>query len=290
MGTASLWQWLALQTYAGGVYIWEVSIHGFGADQVAKAIHRDENIEAWHVNIFWGSVGHLLRNRLKLGDQEQSKRRTIILFISPKSLLPNSEWILVLHGLAKKNVISMLYVGKAYSVRINDNSFRSKFVEYMKTFKILHELFSNKSQWLQCWQLSEQSTTSMSFGLQRAEPDTAVWRDMNHRCIFIDVISSGNSARTCTTCIRPGLKDNPHQYYLVHQLKAQGHQFACSIDWKYPGHLWSRGQGNDLHQQPRSSKQNVHTCWFPLGPWSDQQSQAEGAMRGFHWWGNMQNS
>ena len=45
---------LAISTMRRGVSIIHVPLHGFGADEVLKAMHVDRNIEAWHVDEFRG--------------------------------------------------------------------------------------------------------------------------------------------------------------------------------------------------------------------------------------------
>ena len=45
---------MAIATMCRGVTIVEVPLVVLGSDQVAKAIHVDLNIEAWHVDEFVG--------------------------------------------------------------------------------------------------------------------------------------------------------------------------------------------------------------------------------------------
>ena len=95
---------LAIASMRRGVSIIQVPLLGLGTDQVAKAIQVDVNIEAWHIDEFRGPNGRALRQRLMAYTQVQRDNMSIILYMSPRSLLPRSEWMPVLRHLATQNL------------------------------------------------------------------------------------------------------------------------------------------------------------------------------------------
>ena len=64
-----------------GVTIAEVPLLGLGSDQVAKAIHIDKNIEAWHIDELRGTNGLELKQRLNHMTQDERDNLSIILFM-----------------------------------------------------------------------------------------------------------------------------------------------------------------------------------------------------------------
>ena len=119
---------LGIATMRRGVTIIQVLLLGLGTDQVAKATHIDRNIEAYHVDEFKGKDGRTLRNRLINASDEQFEKLSIILFMSPQSLLPDSDWSTILQELATKGRISTMVVDKAHQVHLHGDGYRPAFL------------------------------------------------------------------------------------------------------------------------------------------------------------------
>ncbi len=83
-----------------GISIIMMSLLGLGMDQVTKFIHVDINIKAWHIDEFRGRNGRALQGMIFAFSQDQRENMTIILYMSPQSLLPGSDWTPVLQHLA----------------------------------------------------------------------------------------------------------------------------------------------------------------------------------------------
>ncbi len=94
-----------------------IPLLGLGTDQVAKAFHVDINIEAWHIDEFRGRDGQALRRRLFAYSADQQDNLSVVLYMSPQSLLPGSNWMPALQHLAKHDCISQICVDEAHMVR-----------------------------------------------------------------------------------------------------------------------------------------------------------------------------
>ena len=114
---------MVIATLRQRVTIIEVSLIGLGADQVAKAIHVDVNIEAWHVDEFCGKKGFELKQRLDKMTEEERQKLTMILFMLPRTLKPDSEWMPVLERFARKGSISFMCVDEAHHVNFHGGCF-----------------------------------------------------------------------------------------------------------------------------------------------------------------------
>ena len=84
---------LAIASMRRGVSIVMVPLLGLGTDQVAKAIHQDKNILAWHVDEFKGNDAKLLRKSLYRASADDMAASSTILFVSPHALAPDSDMI-----------------------------------------------------------------------------------------------------------------------------------------------------------------------------------------------------
>ena len=84
---------LAIASMRRGVSIVMMPLLGLGTDQVTKALHVDINIEAWHIDEFRGRDGRALRCRLFAYSADQRDNLSIVLYMSPQSLLPGSDWM-----------------------------------------------------------------------------------------------------------------------------------------------------------------------------------------------------
>jgi hypothetical protein len=131
-------------TLCSGVCICGVPIKGLGTALVSKIIHSHKNIKVCHVKKFLRSIGNVLRALLKVFGQEQCDNQDIILYMTPKCILLNLDWMLVLCYLARINFIPILYVDKAHSVWLNSDNCQPKFLKSMKTFLILYDLLSKR--------------------------------------------------------------------------------------------------------------------------------------------------
>lgn len=125
---------LAIASMRRGVSIIQVPLLGLGTDQVAKAIRVDVNIEAWHIDEFRGPNGRALRRRLMAYTQDQRDNLSIILYMSPRSLLPGSDWMPVLRHLATQDFISLLCVDEAHMATLHGSGFRPEFIHAITSF------------------------------------------------------------------------------------------------------------------------------------------------------------
>ena len=162
-----------------GVTIIQVPLLGLGTDQVAKAIHVDGNIEAYHVDEFKGRDGNTLRTRLIQADEEQLQRLSIILFMSPRSLLPDSDWSEVLTDLAKRGHINTMVVDEAHQVNLHGEGYRPEFVGALEFMKALYATMPA----IKCARVMMSATfrkvdQDRICELWDATPDFEVWTDM----------------------------------------------------------------------------------------------------------------
>ena len=130
---------LGVATMRRGVTIIQVPLLGLGTDQVAKATHIDRNIEAYHVDEFKGKDGTTLRNRLVHATDEELQKLSLILFMSPQSLLPESDWSTILQRLATKGHISTMVVDEAHQVQLHGEGYRPAFVGSLMFMRTLYE-------------------------------------------------------------------------------------------------------------------------------------------------------
>ena len=215
---------LAIASMRRGVSIIQVPLLGLGTDQVAKAIRVDVNIEAWHIDEFRGPPGRALRKRLMAYTQDQRDNMSIILYMSPRSLLPGSDWMPVLRHLATQNFISLLCVDEAHMASLHGSGFRPEFNHAITSLKNLYALLQKKCPRIVMSATYRETDQQLVEGLFGDVPDFRVWTDMCRRRIYIDIVSSGTPTRTCTTCIKLDLRDNPTQkiiWYTNSKTKAE---------------------------------------------------------------------
>ena len=215
---------LAIASMRRGISIVMMPLLGLGTDQVAKALHVDINIEAWHIDEFRGPDGRALRRRLFAFTQDQRDNMTIILYMSPQSLLPGSDWMPALRHLASQDFISQICVDEAHMVSLHGNGFRPEFRHAITSLKALHAAQTQKCPRIvmsATYRGVDQQVVEDLFG---AKPDFRIWTDMCRRRIYIDVVSSGTPTRTCTTCIKLDLQHDPTQkiiWYTNSKMKAE---------------------------------------------------------------------
>ena len=215
---------LAIASMRRGISIVMMPLLGLGTDQVAKAMHVDINIEAWHIDEFRGPHGRALRRRLFAFDQDQRDNMSIVLYMSPQSLSPGSDWMPVVKHLASQDFISQMCVDEAYMVSLHGKGFRPEFRHAIKSLKALHADQKNKCTRVvmsATYRRVDQQVVEDLFG---AKPDFRVWTDMCRRRIYIDIVSSGTPTRTCTTCIKLDLQHDPSHkiiWYTNSKMKAE---------------------------------------------------------------------
>ena len=215
---------LAIASMRRGISIVMMPLLGLGTDQVAKAIHVDINIEAWHIDEFRGPDGRALRRRLFAYTADQRDNLSIILYMSPQLLLPGSDWMPTLQHLAKHDYISQICVDEAHMVSLHGHGFRPEFRHAITSLKDLHaaqKVAFPRIVMSATYRGKDQQMVEDLFG---AKPDFCIWTDMCRRRIYIDIVSSGTPTRTCTTCIKLDLQDNPSQkiiWYTNSKMKAE---------------------------------------------------------------------
>jgi len=205
---------LAIASMRRGVSIVMVPLLGLGTDQVAKAIHQDKNILAWHVDEFKGNDAKLLRKSLYRATADDMAKSSTILFMSPRSLAPDSDMIPVLTKIAKSGFLSLICVDEAHTVHLHGDDYRPEFPVAMRSLKELYDLQPNATK--RCPRIVMSATFRSADKVRcnqlwDAIPDWYVHTDNCRRRVFIDVASSGNPTKTCRTCIKLDLKENPNQ-------------------------------------------------------------------------------
>jgi superfamily II DNA helicase RecQ len=107
--------------------IMEVPLLGLGSDQVTKTIRVDKNIEAYHVDEFCGEKARELKQQIVNITEDERYYLSVILFMSPRKLKCDSEWMPLLESLAHKGFILFICVDEAHSVNLHDGGFRPNF-------------------------------------------------------------------------------------------------------------------------------------------------------------------
>ncbi len=80
-------------------------------------MREEKNIEVWHVDEFRGKDAKFLRTRLMSTTLQQLQKMSIILFMSPHALLPDSEWMPVLCHISKVSycIVIPAYVSHGFA-------------------------------------------------------------------------------------------------------------------------------------------------------------------------------
>ena len=128
---------LVTSVIKGGVSLVLVPLHGLGSDQVDKATVEEHGVEAYYVDEHRFANAKALMQRLKTLSIDESKQCTIILYVSPTSLKPESDWVHLFADLASNGLISLLAIDEAHSIEQAGRSFRK---EFLTAVKILHAL------------------------------------------------------------------------------------------------------------------------------------------------------
>ena len=201
---------LAIASLRHGVAVVEVPLIGLGSDQVAKAVFIDNNIEAYHVDEHKFADAALLKQRLLSMTDEERKRLTVVLYLSPQCLSKDSQWTSLLKVLAEKDYISLLAVDEAHYVSLHGTSFRPEFVESITTLREVHDLCKTikPPRIVMSATLREADLLRLD-ELFQATPDFIIWTEMNRRRIFLDCVASGSPTLTCSSSMRLDLRDHP---------------------------------------------------------------------------------
>ena len=201
---------LAIASLRHGVAVVEVPLIGLGSDQVAKAVFIDNNIEAYHVDEHKFADAALLKQRLLSMTDEERKRLTVVLYLSPQCLSKDSQWTSLLKVLAEKDYISLLAVDEAHYVSLHGTSFRPEFVESITTLREVHDLCKTikPPRIVMSATLREADLLRLD-ELFQATPDFIIWTEMNRRRIFLDCVTSGSPTLTCSSSMRLDLRDHP---------------------------------------------------------------------------------
>ena len=100
---------LTIASIRKGISISMVSLLGLESDQVSKAMYIKHGAEAYHMNEHWGEGSQSeLRNTVKNVNEEELCNVSIILYISPNSLAPNTKWTSVLKGIASCDLVGQI--------------------------------------------------------------------------------------------------------------------------------------------------------------------------------------
>jgi len=104
-----------------------VPFHGLGSDQVEKATIPSSGVEAYYVSEHKYADALALHERLLAFTKEETEEVAIILFVSPTSISEESPWFSVFSTLARRGLISVFCVDKAYSLEQAGRSFHTEF-------------------------------------------------------------------------------------------------------------------------------------------------------------------
>ena len=131
---------LVTSVIKGGVSLVLVPLHGLGSDQVDKATVEELGVEAYYVDEHRFSNAKALMKRLKSLTLKETKECTIILYVSPTSLNPESDWVHIFADLASDGFISLLAIDEAHSIEQAGRSFRKEFLSAVQLLSALVDL------------------------------------------------------------------------------------------------------------------------------------------------------
>eukprot|EP00956_Cyclotella_meneghiniana_P018449 scaffold30718_cov36-Cyclotella_meneghiniana.AAC.1 len=124
----------------GGVSLVLVPLHGLGSDQVDKATVEEHGVEAYYIDEHRFANAKALMDRLKSLTAEEAGERTIILYVSPTSLNPESDWVEIFGKLATDGFITHLAIDEAHSIEQSGRSFRKEFLTAVKILRGLMDM------------------------------------------------------------------------------------------------------------------------------------------------------
>ena len=100
------------------ILVIEVPLLSFASDQVLKSLFTDKNIEVYHIDEHKLDDAWVLKERIKEITPHERDNLSIILFLSPQTLLPETSWAKFLKDPAVKDYISLLCIDEAHSVNL----------------------------------------------------------------------------------------------------------------------------------------------------------------------------
>ena len=124
----------------GGVSLVLVPLHGLGSDQVDKATVQECGIEAYYVDEHRFAHAKSLMKRLKSFSVDEAKECTIVLYVSPTSLKPDSDWAEIFADLAERGLINLLAIDEAHSIEQAGRSFRKEFLTAVKVLRAIMDM------------------------------------------------------------------------------------------------------------------------------------------------------
>ena len=104
---------LGMATMLKGITLVMVPLIGLGSDQANKSKMIAKRVYAYHCDEFRGNDLHQLK--LLLRSYHPSKKRSIILFISPQQMCPGTPWSRFLFSLGTMGFLSAICVDEAHA-------------------------------------------------------------------------------------------------------------------------------------------------------------------------------
>jgi superfamily II DNA helicase RecQ len=191
-----------------GVVLTLVPLLGLGSDLVNKSVNLERGMEAYHIDEHKGDDAIMLADRLSSFTSEEAEHITIQLFVSPRSLTPDSPWAPVFRRLANRGLISVFCIDEAHSIN-RQRHFRPEFVDAALFMKTLYESQPEKRPFVAMSATFRREDQQSLFDLLKLEPTFVAWTDMNRRRIFFDVQVSGNPLLSIKSSLEFDFRTNP---------------------------------------------------------------------------------
>jgi superfamily II DNA helicase RecQ len=188
-----------------GIVLTLVPLLGLGSDLVNKSVNLERGMEAYHVDEHRGDDAIMLADRLSSFSEEEAEHITIQLFVSPRSLTPDSPWAPVFRRLANRGLISVFCINEAHSIH-RQQHFCPEFVDAALFMKTLYDSQPEKRPFVAMSATFRREDQSQLFDLIKLEPTFVAWTDMNRRRIFsmfkcLEILSCPSSLHSSSTFV-----------------------------------------------------------------------------------------
>ncbi|KAL7526440.1 hypothetical protein ACHAXR_003455 [Thalassiosira sp. AJA248-18] len=187
---------LTTATMLRGVTVVMVPLIGLGSDQVNKSFSLRDGVEAYHVDENRGEDFLLLVKRLYSIKKRDDGRTTnsIILYCSPQSLSPTSLFSQCLKTLAKRNIITSVFIDEAHSIHrdgYNGSNFRPEFdAAFTNLSSIVNSQERTPNFAIMSATLRNEYQDTIT-KLNKKKPTVVCWGNMSRRNISITVDVKG---------------------------------------------------------------------------------------------------
>lgn len=221
---------LGLATILRGVTISMVPLVGLGSDQDSNSDSQEGDVLSFHIDDFFDKDMEELKKLLL--DFAPEDGRSIILYISPQNLQPDSKWYQTMQQLAKDGSISAICIDEVHAVVECHDEFRPEFQSAIETINSLVKMSKEHNDGKLVPLLVMSATFRRKDQRQfnsmiSRKPSAVIWGEMKRRGTRIAVQVVGDISGEIKKQMEVDFEHNSERRRAyIHELCHQGRKFS----------------------------------------------------------------